>query len=531
MRKSSCSRAAVLLVLLLVAPGVGTSAGAAAVLPDAETLLALSAAAAGPVPANFRETIVGGGTSRTMFHRNNDVRTVIDRGPVHTEDGVYRGAAWHQDANGVTVLDEGVGGLPALPPTDTSVRRVTDPVPGYLVETRDARGYVRQIVDAATLQVVRTERTDAGGTVVTTYDDFALFGARRLPAHWTISDSRTNTTTIEERTGYGEGVVSESDVTVPAARRDLVTFPAGARAVTLPARFVRDRIYVQVAVAGRNLDFVLDTGEPGIAIAEATARDLGLPLFNQRRQFAAGPFAQYDTVVPLVAVGPLTMHDVVMTTIPEVPQQSHGQTIAGILGFDFLARLGVTIDYAGAHVVVAPAARWTRPTGQAAVRVPVRLLNGVPLVRVALNGQIGERFVLDTGATTSVLVTNAFARGHGKVFVGHGTPEPYAGLGGSFDVNRYRVRDVAIERIAFRDINVLRADATDPYAAIDGLIGTSLLHFFTLDLHYADGTVYLTRNALEPRATRHACTTATAAWNFRASDCMGTDDSDAAIAG
>ena len=175
-------------------------------------------------------------------------------------------------------------------------------------------------------------------------------------------------------------------------------------------------------------------------------------------------------------------------------------------------------------MTVVPATLWSPPKGRNVVRLPVRLANGIPLVRVVLNGEAGERFVIDTGAATALLVTHAFARDHGELFVGRGTPEPYAGLGGIFDVNRFLVRNVEIERIAFRDINVLRPEAADPYTGIDGLIGTSLLHFFTVDLHYADGSIYLTRNGIEPHANGRECNTTTVAWTFRLNDCMGMDD-------
>jgi predicted aspartyl protease len=509
--------AVALALLLALAPSVGAASGAPAdVLPDAATLLARSAAAGGPTPAIYRETVVAGDETRTTYHRNGDERTVIERGPIHTEEGLFHGARWHRDANGVTVLDDrATGAAPAV--ASSSVRRVATPVAGYLVETFDAKGYgTRRFLDGTTLLVRRIEDIEPSGTTITTYEEFGTFGGRTLPTRWTIADARSERSTTETLSAYAEDGVAASDVAVPPIRPDLVTFPSGARDVTLPARFIRERVYVQVGIGGRALDFVLDTGESGMALDADLARELSL---------AVAPDA---ALAPAVTIGALKMHDVVFSTIPQFSARTRGAP-AGILGFDFLASLGVTIDYEHAKVTVVPALRWSPPKGKSVVRVPVRLLNGVPLVRVALNGETGERFVLDTGAVTSVLVTRGFARDHGQIFVGRGTPEPYAGLGGTFDVNRFRVRNVAIEQIAFRDINVLRPEAVDPYPGIDGLIGTSLLHYFTVDLHYADSSVYLTRNAIEPRAEARECNTTTIAWRFHLYDCMGGDTSDRPI--
>ena len=524
MRLLARSGAALLSALFVLVPGTGAPAAAADV-PDAATLRGLVDAAQGPVPANFRETVVSGTTTRTTFHRGADVRAVVDRGPIRTEQGFYRWTRWHQDANGLTVIDDRVAA--GVPPatTATVVKRVTAPVSGYLVESLDANGYgTRQFIDPETYAVMRTERIDAGGTVVTSNEAFAVFGARRLPARWTISDSRTNATVTETRTDYREGAVTEGDVATPPICRTLVQFPAGAASVKLPVRFVGDRVYVQVTVGGRDLDFVLDTGESGISISEDVARELGLPLFNKSAQFQAGRFAQFDTLAPSVEIGQLAMHDIVMTTIPQLPALPKSELFAGILGFDFLAELGVTIDYAHRTVTVAPALRWRAPRGPDVVELPVHLMTGTPLVRVALNGQVGERFVLDTGANTSLLITSAFARRHGALFAGPAQRAPYNGIGGSFDVNRYVMRDVAIARIAFRDVSVLRADASDPYATVDGIIGTNLLHFFTVDLHYADGMVYLTRNSIVPAYAQNGCSAQIAALVFRTTDCSGGEN-------
>ena len=327
-------KAAVGLALtLVVAPCAGpVSADPPTALPDATTLLARSAAAGGSAPANYREIVVAGDETRTIYHREGDERTVIERGPVRTEEGFARGARWHRNPNGVTVLDEHPA-AEAPPIASSSVRRISAPVAGYLVETFDANGYgMRRLLDAETLLPRRVERIEPSGTTVTTYDEFATFGARVLPTRWTIQDARTSRTVTETLAAYAEDTVAPEDVAVPPIRRDLIAFPAGAHEVTLPARFIRDRVYVQVGIAGRSLDFVLDTGESGIAIAADTVRQLGL---------AGAPDA---AIAPLVTVGPLAMHDVVMTTIPHVPQRPAGNRIDGILGFDFLASLGVTID-------------------------------------------------------------------------------------------------------------------------------------------------------------------------------------------
>jgi len=479
----------------VLALGVGVPAGAQDALLDAATLRARIAAAEGPVPANFRETIAGP-TTRTTYHRGTDVRTVFQRGPIHTEAGSYHGERWIQDANGLTAVDEPAP-APPLPPAPT-VKRVAQPFDAYVIESLDAAGYgTREFVDPATSRVLRVEQIAPIGTTVIAFEEFAAFGSRKLPARWSVTDPLTRATYAVRRTEYSEGTVLDSDVAEPPIRRTLVEFPPGVRSVRLPTRFDRDFVLVTVKIARADLDFALDTGESGIAIDEAVARSAGLQLVNPTERRGAGAFTQYDTVAPLMEIGPLTMRNIVMRTIqPSTPHPGQLR-IAGTLGFDFLAELGVTIDYVRHSVVVAPALAWTPPQGPNVLALNVRLATGTPRVSVSLDGQSGDRFIIDTGTNASLLVTDAFVRAHKDLFAGSGKRQSYFGVAGSFDVEQYMMREVVFSQVHFHGIPVLRA--TSPaYGAVDGVIGTRLLHYFTLDVHYADGRMYLTRNNLQP---------------------------------
>ncbi len=95
------------------------------------------------------------------------------------------------------------------------------------------------------------------------------------------------------------------------------------------------------------------------------------------------------------------------------------------------------------------------------------------------------------------MVTDAFMRLHGKALGALARRSTQTGVGGSAGATAYLENSETLSSVHFHDIRVTRVDSPRNYPGnIDGLVGTDLLHYFTLDLHYADGTVCLTRNGI-----------------------------------
>ncbi len=338
--------------------------GAADELPAAATIEAKALAAAGPVAKNYRDTILGAGTlgdvKEITYHAGDDERTTSERGGFRSESGTYRGESWRQDENGLTFLvakdpDDGAGATPK-----TTVERVTKPVDSYLVTEVYAGGLERRsYYDPATFHMLRRERTSGGVPIVTTYGEYAPFGNRTLPANWTIA--RGSESEHYRRDDYTIGTASDADVRMPSTARQLVEFPNGTSSVELPVSIIDNAVYVHASIGSRGLDFQLDTGASGIFIDENVARSLGLTLTNATNEIAAKAFTGYETRIPELHIGPLVMHDIVAEAVPMPSISTQGVKPVGLLGFDFLAELGVTIDYEHGKVRVAPAAEYRPP--------------------------------------------------------------------------------------------------------------------------------------------------------------------------
>ncbi|HEX3548772.1 MAG TPA: aspartyl protease family protein [Candidatus Elarobacter sp.] len=472
---------------------------------DADTLLAKIRAAAGPVPSAYRETdvtVVSDGLTTTEYdyRRGKDFRFVFDTGPFHTERGVHDGSAWHMNDNGQVVFDEPDPGLAARERTTTTVRAVHTPVEGYLIATLNARGDgSKQYVDGARWYVARRERITPNGTVVTTYDDVREDHGRVFAHHAHTDNGYAHTTSDMRITEYVTGDVADAQVAVPSPLRALVTFPAGVTSVDLPAKFGHPHVYVRVMIGDRGLDFVLDTGASGITIDSAVAHELGLPEYGKRSAVTAGRYTTYRTIVPQMRVGGLTMKNVAVQVVPQGWHAEPEVKEVGLLGFDFLAELGVTIDYEHERVTVVSSGAYTPPSGPNTIPLAVRIGSGQPHATASVNGAVGEHWVLDTGGAGTFLIFDRFSRVHPEALRDEGRDFErdvhLYGIGGDIPARPYQIASLKLGSVNFTHFVGYRVTSASTYAGNDdGIIGPDFLRLFTLSLDYADSRVFLVPN-------------------------------------
>ncbi len=486
--------------------GLGAPALADDAPPDAAAIRQ-NVRAAAAVPSAYRRTTVttsSNGTTRTVRYakRGDEWREIVERGPFHTEYGKTKDADWHQNDNGQTVIDEPDPGVAKADPTTTKVTRVHAPVEAWVVAELNKHGHgTREYVDPVTWRIVREEDVTANGTIATVYDDFHADGGRVFAHRWTTENGYARTTSDTRVTAYDSGDVPASDVAMPDSRRHLVTFPAGVPSVTLPAQFGRQHIVVRVMVGTRGLDFLLDTGAAGITIDSGVARQLGLTAYNRQSAVTAQRYDTARTIVPEMHIGSLVMRDVAVQMVPDSDEIEPGYKAVGLLGFDFLSELGITIDYEKKQVTVVREPDYAAPQGNRVFALDVRIGDGVPYTNVTVNGALSERFLLDTGGAGTFMIFDAFARKHPEALVDKGfggdlRNVDYYGVGGRIDTQPYQLHSVKLGSLNFQDFVGFRVMSAQSYdwGTDDGLIGSDFLRLFTVGLDYANGRVYLVPN-------------------------------------
>ncbi|MBD5655469.1 MAG: aspartyl protease family protein [Candidatus Eremiobacteraeota bacterium] len=469
--------------------------------PTADELAARSHLASAPErrPETEREMWsirVGGleGTLETM-RRGADVAGTTLLGPFRTARGLVHGEHWHQNENGETILDR-----PEPSQTERvvaqSVARVRQPVDAWVVTTSFAGGHVtRTFYDPRTSYVVRTERTVAGRTTHTAFDDFRTDARGRTRSwHYSGGDERPENDFDYRLLHVAEDPqIDEADLAIPRDRRALVEFPTGVDVVRLPARIVDDRIYVRLQIGGRGLDFLLDTGAAALTIDDSVAQQLGLTTYGRNAVTVAGTFDSRRAIVPEIGLGPLVMHEVVLRTTPFSQREAHDTRIVGLLGFDFIDALGLKIDYAAGTVDAYRPGTLAAPPGTAPI--DIRLNSGAPVGRATIGDATGEDFILDTGAAFSYVIFQRFARAHPDAVVpsGDGRVLSGSGIGGTMSYRAVVAKRLVLGSSIFAD--PVGAEAMSPNALgfdnEDGLIGADLLRSFSVYLDYAASRLYL----------------------------------------
>jgi predicted aspartyl protease len=502
------SRVALFAVFAISALGAAASADDA--IPDEATIHAMISAAAGTRWQSERRTVAieGSGLAGTLtvLRAGDDEKSMLVEGPFKRQWGTSGGQSWRQGENGVTVLvqpDLGVGR-----PTNYTkkVRRVSTPARGFVVETLDNRGHgSRSFVDGATWHVVRIESVSANGTSVTTYDDFRTIAGRTSAWHWAERDGHAENDTDYRVTSDDPAAVSSGELAIPGFRRVLYTFPPGVDHVELPARIVSDRIYVRLTVANRGLDFLLDTGASVITLDGGVAAELGLKKYDTESAVTAGRYRTGRTILPEVHVGPIEMRDVVVTVLPSLERETPGVKVVGLLGFDFIGQAGMKIDYEHGKVTVFAPSAFAPPHDPDTAALDVRLGSGSPMTSVAINGIAAERFLIDTGAQGSLVLFDYFAQRYPDVldrsvaYADEGAS--FSGVGGVISTRPYLFAHLQLGQVDYKNFPGYLVTSKGAFdEASDGVIGSSMLHFFNVWLDYANARVYLQPNALGRRA-------------------------------
>jgi predicted aspartyl protease len=491
-------------------------AASATGLPDAATIRRHIDEVRGTRPTMERvsETFdVSGlhGTSVTV-RKGDDVVETDRVGPFTTANGTYHGQDWYQNENGQTVLDQPDPGLAVADPTTTTVAAIAKPVVGYVISDLNKRGHgTRDYVDSTTWRIVRRDRISATATTVILYDDFRTVAGYTQAWHWTARDGHPENDEENRIDSVDASPVTDADVAIPPPRRNLVNFPPGVSSVALPAKEYNLKFVVRVNVGTRGLDFLVDTGAAGIFIDDSVVRELGLKTYGRYSNAAnAGRFSSTSAIVPEMKVGDLTLRDVVVDTVPDVGE-GDGQTFkaVGLLGFDFIASLVLKMDYEHGTVTALDPASFTPPADPLMNALEVRVGTGQPATDVTINGALGERFIIDTGAVGGVLVFDYFARRHPEALVdtSHGftgPPVQFSGVGGEFETRRYQLASVRLGRVNYQDFIADVVTSAQAYAGNqDGLIGPAFLNLYTLYTDYQDSMLYLVPNSIGHKVMRH----------------------------
>lgn len=249
-----------------------------------------------------------------------------------------------------------------------------------------------------------------------------------------------------------------------------------------------------------SLNFVLDTGSGGISLDSATCDYLKLKRekSNVMIKGIAGirpvEFAYNHTLnMDGISVNNLDFH----INDYDILTSVYGIRIDGIIGYSFLHRYVVALDYEKFRMEILSAGTYKYPRGGTILRPRFSTLPIQP-VYMNDNRQITSNVFFDTGAGLCFLLSDRFVddsailRSNKKLL-----PTLAQGLGGKADMKLTTIKRLKVGKYQFK--NVPTYIFNDPYNAtsypqVSGLLGNDLLRRFNVVLNYAAGEIHIKPN-------------------------------------
>jgi hypothetical protein len=428
-----------------------------------------------------------------------DERSETVLGPLVSQAGIYNGAHWQQNRNGITFTYAGFHQRDDVDERTWESRNVRDvrlvgesvPENAYVVELSPPGGRLEWLfIDKRDGQIVRRERVERRRRFVTTYQDFKPFDGELLPDRVRTVDSFGNERELTLISRTLDTTPDPRDVEIPASRRQFVEFPAGASTVRLPVRFVNGLLVARVACGPHVYEFLLDSGAAGIVIDPLVAETLNLERYGSHVGSALGPFAEETSIVPVMTFGSLRMRNVVSRVVP-VPLRADERTrIAGLMGFDFFADTVVHIDPERGIVEALPHQAFRPPPETAPLALA--LDDKQPAIRTRV-GSVAARVILDTGANRTVFTPDFARRADLAIDRDDPAASPLHGVGGTGSAESVRLNTIEFDGMILDDRIADVSTADFGVEDIDGILGTDITRDFDLYLDYRANAAYARR--------------------------------------
>jgi hypothetical protein len=261
-------------------------------------------------------------------------------------------------------------------------------------------------------------------------------------------------------------------------------------------------IKAQIGDHPDTLTFIFDTGSGGISIDSTTNLKLKIPteISDKTIRGVAGirrvSFAYDQTLrLPNLNVDSLNFH----ISDYDILTSVYGEKIDGIIGYSFLSRYIVKINYDSSKIEIYSTGTTKYPKGGFLLRP---FFAGLPIqgARVRDAVDVFSRFYFDTGAGLCLLLSSDFVS-DSALFNAKKKKPVYTeaeGLGGKIVMQLTTVKDFRLGPYHFRNVPAYVFDDiynVTSYPSLGGLIGNDLLRRFNVVLNYERREIYLTPNS------------------------------------
>ena len=291
--------------------------------------------------------------------------------------------------------------------------------------------------------------------------------------------------------------------TVCKAQEEFVSPPA--KFVTaFPFRLLSGGIIIIKAKVSNfpdSLSFIFDTGSGGISLDSMTTVKLGIvgtPSDRTIRGIAGirtVKFAYNQRLhLPGLTVDSLNFH----INDYEVLTSAYGEKIDGIIGYSFISRYIIKVNYDSLRMQVFTKGTIKYPRGGFLLRP---LLTSLPVMTATVRDEreLNSRFYFDTGAGMCLLLSEDFVTDSAVINPKRKWHVTQAeGLGGKAPMRQGVIKQFKLGPYRFRNVPTYIFDDeynVTSYPYLGGLIGNDLLRRFNLIINYDRRDIYLLPNS------------------------------------
>ena len=249
------------------------------------------------------------------------------------------------------------------------------------------------------------------------------------------------------------------------------------------------------------LNFILDTGSGGISLDSTTCVEFNIPLKPSDTTITGiggmhkVSFAFDQSLkLPGLKINHLNFH----VNNYEVLTSVYGEKVDGIIGYSFLSRYIVSINFDSSMIEVYSPGKFDYPKGgtslhPAFTNLPIQWLN------IKDKKKTGFNFYFDTGAGLCLLMSEKFAKDSNIVLSRRRPVITQAeGMGGKLQMRLTVIKEVKVGPYRFRAVpTYLYKDDYNvtAYPFTGGLLGNDLLRRFNMVLNYPNREIHLQPNS------------------------------------
>jgi predicted aspartyl protease len=304
---------------------------------------------------------------------------------------------------------------------------------------------------------------------VTRFDDYRLVEGVLVPFHVTNVLTEANVTMEywAEKVLY-DSAIDRSIFTQPDESASDYRFATQCDSVRIPFASKGGHIHVPVTINGKRFRFILDSGASVNVVDATVVKDFDLPEAGKASTRGIAGFEDVGLVkIDSMAVGEIVLLSQVAAVADlKIPSLVADEPFGGLLGYDFLSRFPVLVDFANKSLTVYNPRTFKSAEGGA--EVPFFLTGRVPTVRAILDGVPGD-FIIDLGNSGKSLVHSesrlAKELGGRLRDVTEGNSGAVFGIGGKVASRRAVVSEFVLGGISWRDVSV---DVTASSSGVGG---------------------------------------------------------------